>query len=719
MRSKWSDEEAAGFVARFGAEWGEALALRAYSARLLGAEPALVLHGGGNSSVKAWWTNILGEDVAAVFVKASGADMATIEPSGFPGLDLEYLRRLRLLPDLSDAEMVDQFQTHLLRSGGLTPSIEALVHAFLPDVYIDHTHADAILALTNRDRGETAVREALGDEVIVLPYVTPGFKLAQAAITAREAQPSAWGMVWGHHGLVTWGSTARESYEVMISLVTRAEQYVAAGRITRSPKTHVVATAPAGEPSVAAQAKQRAMLEPRLAQVAPVLRGLLAGETGDCDRPHRRVILLSLSGPEVLAALEAPWARQVLVTAPLTTDHLIRTKSLPLWVDELDYENDEALRSRLYDAVARYCADYGDYLARHVGSIPAGIEPFDPHPRVVMIPGLGVFSAGPDLREATITRDITEHTIATKASIGASGVWYRGLDEDELFTMEYRTLQHAKLGWRGTPASLQGHVTLVTGAAGAIGTGICRGLLAAGSLVAATDLPGEPLQTLVSELGATYPGRIIAVPLDVTDATSVAAAFAEVARTWGGVDLVIPNAGVALTGPLTGLTLERYRKLEQVNVEGTLLVLAEAGRFFKRQGTGGDIVLVSTKNVFSPGAGFGAYSSTKAAAHQLARIASLELAGDDVRVNMVSPDAVFACGTCRSGLWAEVGPERMKARGLDETGLEAYYRDRNLLKAQVTADHVANAVLFFATRQTPTTGATIPVDGGLPDSTPR
>jgi NAD(P)-dependent dehydrogenase (short-subunit alcohol dehydrogenase family) len=182
---------------------------------------------------------------------------------------------------------------------------------------------------------------------------------------------------------------------------------------------------------------------------------------------------------------------------------------------------------------------------------------------------------------------------------------------------------------------------------------------------------------------------------------------------------VIPNAGIAAVAPLTDLSLDRYRLLERVNVEGTLLVLAEAARHFRRQGTGGDIVLVSTKNVFAPGANFGAYSSTKAAAHQLARIASLEFAADDVRVNMVAPDAVFGHRTCRSGLWAEVGPDRMKARGLDEAGLEAYYQSRNLLKAQVTSTHVANAILFFATRQTPTTGATIPVDGGLPDSTPR
>jgi rhamnose utilization protein RhaD (predicted bifunctional aldolase and dehydrogenase)/NAD(P)-dependent dehydrogenase (short-subunit alcohol dehydrogenase family) len=719
MRSKWSDEEAAGFVARYGDEWGEPLALRTYSSRLLGAEPSLVLHGGGNSSVKAWWTNVLGEDMAAVFVKASGADMVGIEPAGFPGLDLDYLRRLRGVSDLDDSEMAEEFRTHLLRAGSPSPSIEALVHAFLPDTYIDHTHADAILALTNRDRGEVAVKEALGEDVIVMPYVTPGFKLALATIAAREARPSAWGIVWVHHGIVTWADTARESYEVMVNLVTRAEHYVAAGRVMHSSKTPVVAAAPAGEPLIAPQSKERAKLEPRLAQVAPILRGLLAEETGDCDRPYRRVVVQALSTPDILAGLSASWARQVLVTTPLTSDHLIRTKALPLWVDDLDYEDEAALHGTLEAAVKRYCEEYKTYLTRHAAAMPAGVEPFDPRPRVVMIPGLGVFCAGPDLRESTIARDITEHTLRTKASIGAAGAWYRGLPEEELFAMEYRTLQHAKLGKRSASVPLRGHVALVTGAAGAIGTGICQGLLEAGCLVAATDLPGEPLDNLVAGVGSGHAGRIIGLPLDVTDAASVAAAFAQVARTWGGVDLVVPNAGLALVGPLTELSLERYRKLEQVNVEGTLLVLAEAARLFKRQGTGGDIVLVSTKNVFSPGAGFGAYSSTKAAAHQLARIASLELAADDVRVNMVSPDAVFACGTCRSGLWAEVGPDRMKARGLDEAGLEAYYQNRNLLKAQVTAAHVANAVLFFATRQTPTTGATIPVDGGLPDSTPR
>ena len=271
----------------------------------------------------------------------------------------------------------------------------------------------------------------------------------------------------------------------------------------------------------------------------------------------------------------------------------------------------------------------------------------------------------------------------------------------------------------GHDPRLVGRVAVVTGAAGAIGYGICRGLLERGCHVAITDLAGEKFDQFVAEFRKLDAARIVGVPMDVTDAASVARAFATVVANWGGVDIVVHNAGIAHACPLAELDLEAFRRLERVNVEGTLLVLQEAGRHFARQNLGGDIVLISTKNVFAPGAGFGAYSATKAAAHQLARIASLEFAPLRVRVNMVAPDGVFSGGNHKSGLWAEVGPGRMKARGLDAKGLEEYYRTRNLLKARVTAEHVANAVLFFVLHETPTTGACIPVDGGLPDATPR
>ncbi|MGH9468749.1 MAG: bifunctional aldolase/short-chain dehydrogenase [Terriglobia bacterium] len=702
MQSRWSEPDAGRFAEQYAPAWGENVALRTYSSRLLGAEAALVLHGGGNTSVKTAVTNLLGDSVPAIFVKASGRDMADIPPEGHTGLRLECLLQLRRLAQLDDDAMVNELRAHLLDWRSATPSIETLVHAFLPAKFIDHTHAGAILALTNQAGGLGRVKDALGAEVIALDYVTPGFELAKAAAEAYEKAPRSKGMVWAKHGLVTWGETARASYENTIELVTRAERAVA-GRSSHALRVR------ASTPIETAQARWK--------RLARALRGLLAEPSGDPDRPHRRVILQPLITREALDIIDADCGKQIALTPPLTSDHLIRTKPLPLWIDHPDYDNPEKLREQLATGISEYRAAYREYVARHSDAMPHGIEAFDASPRVVLIPGTGAIAAGPNVTEARIARDITAHTLAVKSAIARMGT-YEGLPEGELFSMEYRALQRAKVR-RGSELPLASQVALVTGAAGAIGCATSEGLLEEGCHVALTDLPGERLDALAGELRGKYGCRALAVALDVTDQSSVRRGFETVAETWGGVDLVVVNAGVAAVSAIAEMELEAFRRIERVNVEGALLVLAEAARVFRVQGTGGDIVLVSTKNVFSPGARFGAYSATKAAAHQLARIASLEMAEIDVRVNMVAPDAVFAHGHTKSGLWAEVGPDRMRARGLSAEELEEYYRQRNLLKAKVTAEHVARAVLFFATRQTPTTGATLPVDGGLPDATPR
>ena len=582
--------------------------------------------------------------------------------------------------------------------------METLVHVVLPHEFVMHTHPSAILALTNRSDGIQAVAAALGQEIAMVPYAMAGLDLGRAVRDTMARLPQAHALVLMHHGLVTWGATARAAYDATIELVSRAEAYLERHR-SRS----------LGTPPLSVADREQKYLK-----LAPVIRGVIGPATPDAL--SERVILDPLLDPEVAQWIEASEGKRLALSAPLTTDYLIRTRRIPLWLDHAALDDAKKFREELAQSVAAYQAEYLGYVQRHARGVQVGSQPRDFLPRVLMLPGLGVVCVGTNAADAAMVRDITRQGLRVKATIYQGGADYLSLDDEHLFDMEFRAYQQAKLGAHGlgdAAHSLASSVALVTGAAGAIGSGICEALLATGCHVAATDLPGPALDGLVAELGQRYPSRVAAVAMDVTDPASVTAGFAQVIRTWGGVDCVIVNAGIAHVAPLAELTLDAFRKLESVNIEGTLLMLAEAGRHFALQGTGGDIVLISTKNVFAPGAGFGAYSATKAAAHQLARIASLELAPLGVRVNMVAPDAVFSHGQKRSGLWAAVGPNRMKARGLDERGLEEYYRSRNLLKAAVTAEHVARAVLFFITHQTPTTGTTIPVDGGLPDATPR
>ena len=703
MVNLWSESDAKAAVDRYAERWGRDLALRTYSARLLGSQSALVIHGGGNTSVKCAQKNIFGEDREALFVKVSGRDLATILPEEHVAIWVDGLRPLLGLDDLDDERLATEVRRQLLDCGGPLPSIEAPVHAVIPERFVDHTHADAILTLSNQPNGEELVREAVGDDIPIISYVVPGLQLAKTVATVLEQHPEANAMIWMHHGIITWGSTARDSYTRMIDIVSRAEAFIE-GRVTHK-----------------LDPRFRTSLEvarARLLRVAPLLRGILSGGSDVAGRPRQRAVIVPLITPDVIDFVDSRQGRALAVSCPLTTDHLIWLKPLPLWIDDPDCEDEQRLTDQIHLAVAEYREAYLDYVARHVDELPKGSPPIDPFPRVVILPGLGVLCAGPDQVAAGVTRDLMARTLSAKRRIAKMGSTYEGLGEEHLFHMEYRALQRAKLTSHGA-GPLTGNVALISGAAGAIGSGICARLLAEGAHVIATDVREAPLGELVDELASEHPGRVIGALLDVTDPESVAAAFDAATQSFGGVDHVIINAGLAHVASLDEMELERFRSLERVNVEGTLFLLKEALRHFNWQGIGGDIVLVSTKNVFAPGAGFGAYSATKAAAHQLCRIASVEFAKYDVRVNMVAPDAVFSHGQRSSGLWDEVGPQRMQARGLNADELKDYYRDRNLLKVRISADQVASGILFFLTRQTPTTGVTLPIDGGLPDATPR
>jgi NAD(P)-dependent dehydrogenase (short-subunit alcohol dehydrogenase family) len=413
----------------------------------------------------------------------------------------------------------------------------------------------------------------------------------------------------------------------------------------------------------------------RLAQITPIVRGLLAEATGEQDMPYKPVILKSLTSKEALDGFDPSTAlragkltTEVIGGLKPTLQSLLKGEKPPLFLDAPDESVEvEKLRKQLSDAIS-------DYSAKH-----------NAKPEIICVRDIGIFYV-----DRLASAPVAEAAPATGA--GAN---------------------------RGLESPLFNKIALVTGAAGAIGYGICRGLLEAGCHLAATDLPGKKLDDFIADLKQIDDDRVLGVELDVTNKESVTRGFERVIEAWGGVDIVVVNAGIPMVSFLKDIDLEAFRNLEKVNVEGALLTLAEAARIFIAQGIGGDIIIISTKNVPAPGAGFGAYSATKAACHQLGRIASIELAQYGIRVNMVAPDGVFSEGKYKSGLWEQVGPERMRARGLDEKGLQEYYQSRNLLKARITGRHVANAVLFFVTHQTPTTGVTIPVDGGLPDATPR
>ncbi|HYB12146.1 MAG TPA: bifunctional aldolase/short-chain dehydrogenase [Myxococcota bacterium] len=705
MKSLWSDADARRAVLEWGAEHGELLALRIYSSRLIGAESELVLHGGGNTSLKAPYRTLLGETLECLYVKGSGSSLDRVGPRDFPALDLAYLRRLEALPSLADEEMVNQLRTHLFDAAAPNPSIEALLHAFLPHRFVDHSHADAVLAITNQPDGEKLVCEALGDRVVVLPYIMPGFPLAKAVAKAAREEPSRTAIVLIKHGLFTFGADARESYERHIECVDACQRFAEARARGRSAIS--VGPSPAGPPAAEL-----------VARAAPVLRGLLAERGPDPEAPPRRTILDWRASPEVLAFCASGVAAPLADRGPLTPDHVIRTKALPLFVEDPAWDDASCLGKQLERAVANYRAAYDAYFEEQVRTKGVSRTKLDSAPRVVLLPGAGALCFGRTKQDAAIAADITEHTLRTKALAEAIGR-YEALSLSDLFDMEYWSLEQAKLG-RATERPLERQVVLITGGAGAIGIGVAEVCAGAGAHVVLADLDEPRVKAAAETVTRTHgTGRAAGVAMDVTDETSVQRAFNAACMIYGGVDVVVANAGVAVVAPIATLSVSEVQRVAEVNYLGVLLTVREAARIFRMQGTGGNIIVNASKNVFAPGKDFGAYSASKAAAHQIGKVAAIELAPLGVRVNLINADAVFAEGETPSGLWQTVGPARARSRGLPVEALPDFYRDRSLLHTRVSARHVGNAVVFFASNQTPTTGATLPVDGGIVEAFPR
>jgi rhamnose utilization protein RhaD (predicted bifunctional aldolase and dehydrogenase)/NAD(P)-dependent dehydrogenase (short-subunit alcohol dehydrogenase family) len=651
MKSLWSDAEAAQFTGPLGA--------RVYTSRLLGRDKTLVLHGGGNTSVKLREKNLFGEDEDVLYVKGSGWDLEMIEAAGFTPVTLGYVRRLAALPRLSDPQMVNELNTHMLRAGAPSPSVETILHAILPHPYVDHTHADAVLSVSNAPEGEKRVRDIYGDRVVIIPYIMAGFDLA--AYCAREFPKQAGrnciGMVLLSHGIFSFGADARQSYERMIELVSMAEEY-----LQRKKAWHIA-------------------LEPRNASsfdrvgVAKLRRAI-------ADQAGFPLVLRINDSAKFLGFAQRPDVEKLSQQGPATPDHVIRTKPFPMVGRD----------------VAGYAKRYREYFDRLVAKAAEKKTMLDAAPRVALDPQLGIAAAGRTAKDAAIVEELYDHTIEVILRAEALGGW-RALDQRHTFDIEYWDLEQAKLRKAGAPPLFAGEIAVVTGAASGIGRACVEAFLKRGAAVVGLDR-NPAIETMWQR------PDVLGLKVDLTHAAGLSDSLDMAIRRFGGLDMLVLNAGIfPASQPLQEIAADAWKQAMTVNVEAPLQVMQLAHPLLKLAPRGGRIVVIGSRNVPAPGPGAAAYSASKAALNQLARVAALEWAKDGIRINSLHPDAVYD-----TGLWTE---ELLSARAKAYNMSVEQYKKRNLLKTEVSSKDVAElAAEMCGPLFGKTTAAQVPVDGG-------
>jgi rhamnose utilization protein RhaD (predicted bifunctional aldolase and dehydrogenase)/NAD(P)-dependent dehydrogenase (short-subunit alcohol dehydrogenase family) len=671
MENLWKDGDAKAAIASHAAKGiNEDLALRVYTTRLLGGEPKLVLHGGGNTSVKTRMPDITGTELDVLCVKGSGWDMGTIEAPGLPAVRLNPLRELQSLQALSDEDMVNVQRANLLDSKSPNPSVETLLHAFLPHKFIDHTHSNAVLALTDQPDGEALAADLYGKRAALVPYVMPGFALAKKCAEIGKANPNVEGLILLKHGIFSMGSTAEEAYVRMIDLVTMAEKRLA--KATK--KIFPGATLPA-KPATAAE-------------VAPILRGLMSipAKSGGREAAQRFVFEFR-TNPEILAFVNGKDIARYASQGPVTPDHAIRTKNYPFIAPAPEAGKLDAFRKDTVAALEKFAADYHAYFARYNGKLVTAKKELDPVPRVVLVPGVGLFGVGNSSKDAKIAADLAETTVAVIADAERLGT-YQCIPEPDIFDIEYWSLEQAKLN-SAAEKPLARRIAVVTGGASGIGAATVEAFAKEGAEVVVVDRD-------VSKV------RGFAIACDVTNPAEVRAAFDKIAATYGGVDIVVSNAGAAWQGKIGDVDDATLRKSFELNFWAHQSVAQNAVRIMKAQGLGGCLLFNTSKQAVNPGPDFGPYGLPKAATLFLMRQYALDHGADGIRSNSVNADRI------RSGLLTdEMIAQRSKARGLTE----ADYMGGNLLGIEVTAEDVAQCFLSLA-KAAKTTGAVLTVDGG-------
>jgi rhamnose utilization protein RhaD (predicted bifunctional aldolase and dehydrogenase)/NAD(P)-dependent dehydrogenase (short-subunit alcohol dehydrogenase family) len=679
MHSLWSDAEAERLIDHYAARGvGRDVALRVYTSRLLGGEPRLVLHGGGNTSVKTIMKDLLGEEVEVLCVKGSGWDMAAIEPAGLPAVRLAPLGKLRGREALSDEEMVRVQRANLLDPGAPNPSVETLLHAFLPHKYVDHTHSTAVLSLADQPDAAERCADLYGRRMGLVPYIMPGFLLAKKAAEVFEANPAVEGLVLLKHGIFTFGDTAREAYERMIAAVSLAE-----GRLAHRRKTVFAA---GRLPDALAAA----------VEVAPILRGACAIADPAGSGSYKRFVLDFRSSAAVLNYVNGAELGRYGRAGVATPDHTIRTKNYPLIAPPPEADRLDPFKEAVHQAVARFVAEYHAYFARHNARQDPPKRELDPMPRVILVPGLGLFGLGRSAKDAAIAADIAQSTMETVTDAEVVGR-FESVSEADLFDIEYWSLEQAKLG-QSSEKALAGQIAVVTGGAGTIGQATARAMSRAGAEVALLDIDAAAAEAAAKKLG----GAAFGIECDVTDQAAVRRAFDRVAKHFGGVDLVVSNAGAAWQGRIGEVEDAVLRRSFELNFFAHQTVAQNAVRIMLAQGTGGCLLFNVSKQAVNPGPEFGPYGLPKAATLALVRQYALEYGADGIRANAVNADRI------RSGLLtSELVAARARARGIDE----ARYMTGNLLGREVTAEDVAQAFLHHALALKTTADVTT-VDGG-------